>query len=113
MPDGRDTLLMDGKAIDRALNRITHEILEHHGDPGGLALVGIRSRGVPLAERLKKRIAASERRDVPVGILDITLYRDDLTTIGPQAVLKETRISFPIDGRRIVLVDDVLYTGRT
>jgi pyrimidine operon attenuation protein/uracil phosphoribosyltransferase len=104
---------MDRAAIDRALNRITHEILERNSDPGELALVGIRSRGVPLAERLRQRIAAVEGREVPVGILDITLYRDDLTSIGPYAVLKETRIAFPIDGRRIVLVDDVLYTGRT
>jgi pyrimidine operon attenuation protein/uracil phosphoribosyltransferase len=104
---------MDRAAIDRALNRITHEILERNSDPGELALVGIRSRGVPLAERLRQRIAAVEGREVPVGILDITLYRDDLTSIGPHAVLKETRIAFPIDGRRIVLVDDVLYTGRT
>jgi pyrimidine operon attenuation protein/uracil phosphoribosyltransferase len=111
--EGRADLLMDRAAIDRALNRITHEILERNIDPGELALVGIRSRGVPLAERLRQRIAAVERRVVPFGILDITLYRDDLTSIGPHAVLKETRIAFPIDGRRIVLVDDVLYTGRT
>ena len=113
MAEPRGGLLMDHAAIDRALNRITHEILAQHGDPGGLALVGIRSRGVPLAERLRKRIAATEHREVPVGILDITLYRDDLTTVGPHAVLKDTRIPFPIDGRRIILVDDVLYTGRT
>jgi pyrimidine operon attenuation protein/uracil phosphoribosyltransferase len=99
--------------MDRALVRIAHEILERHPDLGDLALVGIRTRGVPLAHRLQRRIAAIERREVPVGTLDITLYRDDLTTIGPQAVLKETRIPFPIDGRRIILVDDVLYTGRT
>jgi len=111
--DGRADLLMDRAAIDRALNRITHEILERNSDPGELALVGIRSRGVPLAERLRQKIATVERRKVPAGILDITLYRDDLTSIGPHAVLKETRIAFPIDGRRIVLVDDVLYTGRT
>jgi pyrimidine operon attenuation protein/uracil phosphoribosyltransferase len=111
--EARENVLMDSAAIDRALNRITHEILERHADLTELALVGIRSRGVPLAERLRRRIAAVEHRDVPVGILDITLYRDDLTTIGPHAVLKETRISFPIDGRRIILVDDVLYTGRT
>ena len=113
MAEGRADLLMDRAAIDRALNRITHEILERNSDPGELALVGIRSRGVPLAERLRQRIAAVEGREVPFGILDITLYRDDLTSIGPHAVLKETRIAFPIDGRRIILVDDVLYTGRT
>jgi pyrimidine operon attenuation protein/uracil phosphoribosyltransferase len=104
---------MDHVAMERALNRIAHQILERHHGVEGLALVGIRSRGVPLAHRLQKRIAAIEKPEVPVGILDITLYRDDLTTVGPYAVLKETRILFPIDGRRIVLVDDVLYTGRT
>src|SRR5258708_20857549 len=101
---------MDRAAIDRALNRITHEILERNSDPGDLALVGIRSRGVPLAERLRQRIAAVERRDVPAGILDITLYRDDLTTIGPHAVLKETPIPFPIDGRRALPLDAALHT---
>jgi pyrimidine operon attenuation protein/uracil phosphoribosyltransferase len=103
---------MDEGAMERGLRRMAAEILERHPDLDALALVGIRTRGVPIAERLSRIIAASGRR-VPVGSLDITLYRDDLTAIGPQAVLRETRIPFPIDGRRIVLVDDVLYTGRT
>src|SRR5262245_57910179 len=104
---------MDRAAMERALKRIAHEILERHHGLEDLALVGIRTRGVPLAHRIQRLIAGIEGRSVPVGILDITLYRDDLTTIGPQPVLKETRIPFPIDERRIVLVDDVLYTGRT
>jgi pyrimidine operon attenuation protein/uracil phosphoribosyltransferase len=104
---------MDAAAMDRVLARVAHEILEHHPDLGALALVGIRTRGVPLAERLRAVIAAQDGRKVPLGSLDITLYRDDVGAIGAQALLRETRIPFPIDGRRIVLVDDVLYTGRT
>ena len=113
MPETRGTLLMDGAAIERSLARVAHEIAERHADLSGLALVGIRSRGVPLAHRLQRRIAGLGKRTLPVGTLDITLYRDDLTTVGPHAVLKETIIAFPIDGRSIILVDDVLYTGRT
>ncbi|HYV18254.1 MAG TPA: bifunctional pyr operon transcriptional regulator/uracil phosphoribosyltransferase PyrR [Verrucomicrobiae bacterium] len=105
--------VMDAAAMDRVLARLAHEILEHHPDLGALALVGIRTRGVPLAERLRAVIAAQDGRKVPLGSLDITLYRDDVGAIGAQALLRETRIPFPIDGRRIVLVDDVLYTGRT
>jgi pyrimidine operon attenuation protein/uracil phosphoribosyltransferase len=106
-------VVLDAARIDRTITRIAHEIVERNGDLESLALVGIRSRGVPLAHRLQKRIASICGREVPVGTLDITLYRDDLTTVGPQAILKETSIPFPIDGRRIVLVDDVLFTGRT
>ena len=113
MAEARGALLMDGAAIERSLARVAHEIAERHADLSGLALVGIRTRGVPLAHRLQRRIAGLGKRSLPVGTLDITLYRDDLTTVGPHAVLKETNIPFPIDGRSIVLVDDVLYTGRT
>jgi pyrimidine operon attenuation protein/uracil phosphoribosyltransferase len=105
--------VMDADKIDRSLTRIAHEILEHHRDVQDLVLVGIRTRGVPLAQRLQTKIKGIEGRELPLGILDITLYRDDLTTIGPQAILKETKIHFPIDGRKIILVDDVLFTGRT
>ena len=111
--DAKSAVVMDAAGIDRALNRVAHQIVERHHGLADVALVGIRSRGVPLAHRLAKIFAGAEKRAVPVGILDITLYRDDLTTIGPHPVLKETSLSFPIEGKRIVLVDDVLYTGRT
>ncbi|MFQ5877194.1 MAG: bifunctional pyr operon transcriptional regulator/uracil phosphoribosyltransferase PyrR [Acidobacteriota bacterium] len=109
----RAVVVMDAEKIDRALTRIAHEVLERHRGVEGLVLVGIRTRGVPLARRLQERIRRIEGGEVPVGILDITLYRDDLTTIGPHAVLKETKIHFPIDGKEVILVDDVLFTGRT
>ena len=83
------------------------------GAPRGLVLVGIRSRGVPLARRLSNLIGSRTGIDIPVGIVDITLYRDDLTDIGSQPLVRETQLPFPIDGQRIVLVDDVLFTGRT
>ena len=104
---------MDGPAIQRALTRIAHEILEKHGGIEGLALVGIRTRGVPLARRLGQRIHEIEGAEVPVGVLDINLYRDDLTTISDHPILRKTEIPFKVDGMKIVLVDDVLFTGRT
>jgi len=107
------SIVMDAEKIERSLTRMAHEILERHRDVQDLVLVGIRTRGVPLAQRLQARIRHIEGKELPLGILDITLYRDDLTTIGPQAILKETKIHFPIDGRKIILVDDVLFTGRT
>ncbi|HET6278846.1 MAG TPA: bifunctional pyr operon transcriptional regulator/uracil phosphoribosyltransferase PyrR [Candidatus Polarisedimenticolia bacterium] len=113
MPEAGGVIVLDAEKIGRTITRIAHEIVERNSDLDNLALVGIRSRGVPLARRLQARIEAISGRKLPVGTLDITLYRDDLTTVGPQAILKETRIPFPIDGRRIVLVDDVLFTGRT
>jgi pyrimidine operon attenuation protein/uracil phosphoribosyltransferase len=113
MPAAKSVIVMDADKIQRAMTRISHEILERQHGVDRLAIVGIRTRGVPLAHRLQHNIRAIEGRDVPVGILDITLYRDDLTTIGPHAILKETKIHFPIDGTKIVLVDDVLFTGRT
>ncbi|HEY3174323.1 MAG TPA: bifunctional pyr operon transcriptional regulator/uracil phosphoribosyltransferase PyrR [Candidatus Polarisedimenticolia bacterium] len=106
-------LVMDESAVDRALTRIAHEILEKHKGVEGLALVGIRSRGVPIAQRLSTRIRSIEGREVPVGILDINLYRDDLTAIADHPILRKTEIPFTIDGKKIVLVDDVLFTGRT
>jgi pyrimidine operon attenuation protein/uracil phosphoribosyltransferase len=113
MADAGEVVVLDAEKIARTITRMAHEIVERNRDLDNLALVGIRSRGVPLAHRLQKRIAGISGRELPVGTLDITLYRDDLTTVGPQAILKETRIPFPIDGRRIVLIDDVLFTGRT
>lgn len=105
--------VMDDAAMRRALTRIAHEILERNKGTENLALIGIHTRGVPLAQRLAERIRDIEDVDVPVGVLDITLYRDDLTTIAQQPVVKGTDIPFDITGQTIVLVDDVLYTGRT
>src|SRR5262249_16380323 len=116
MPDHDAEVLgvvMDEATIDRALTRIAHEILEKHKGVEGLALVGIRSRGVPIAQRLAAKIQVIEGRDVPVRLLDINLYRDDLTAITDHPVLRKTEIPFSIDRRKIVLVDDVLFTGRT
>lgn len=104
---------MDAEAMVRALHRIAHEILERNKGTEGLALVGIRRRGVPLARRLAESIKEIEGSEVPVGVLDITLYRDDLTERQEWPVIQKTEIPFPVKGRRIVLVDDVLYTGRT
>jgi pyrimidine operon attenuation protein/uracil phosphoribosyltransferase len=113
MPTANDALVMDEGKIDRTLTRMAHEILEKNRDLESLVLVGIRTRGVPLAERLALKIREIEKVTIPVGVLDITLYRDDATTVGPHALLKATHIHFPIDGKKIILVDDVLFTGRT
>ena len=105
--------LMSASEIERTLVRLAHEILEKSDDLDRLALVGIRRRGVPIAQRLAQKIRTLENRDIPVGILDITLYRDDLSMVATQPVLNATEISFPVTGKDIILVDDVLYTGRT
>src|ERR1039457_6262540 len=105
--------LMSGSEIERTLVRLAHEILEKNGGVDGLGLVGIRRRGVPIAERLGKMIQQVEKKRVPVGTLDITFYRDDLSTLGPKPVVQEMEIGFSIEGKKNVLVDDVLYTGRT
>ena len=105
--------LMDAARIARTLSRIAHEIVERHPDMKGLALVGVRSRGVPLARRLAKMLADAQGTAPLLGALDITLYRDDFTTIAAQPVTKGTDIPFSIDGRTVVVVDDVLFTGRT
>lgn len=106
------TKIMDGEAIRRAVMRMAHEILEK-GSSKDLALIGIRTRGVILAERLKAAIKSIEGAEVAAGILDITLYRDDLTLVGSKPLVRETLIDFDITDKRIVLVDDVFYTGRT
>ncbi|HYT77359.1 MAG TPA: bifunctional pyr operon transcriptional regulator/uracil phosphoribosyltransferase PyrR [Vicinamibacterales bacterium] len=107
--------VMDADRMARALTRISHEILERNRGTGELALVGIRTRGVPLARRIAHALRDINHEDVPTGALDITLYRDDLMRqpVGPQPVVRRTEIPFSIDERRILLVDDVLYTGRT
>jgi len=109
----RKLRLMDAPGIDRVLSRMSREIIESLHGTDGFALVGIRTRGVPLARRLGEEILASEKVRVPVGLLDITLYRDDLTTVSSSPVLKRTEINFPVEGKTIVLCDDVLFTGRT
>jgi pyrimidine operon attenuation protein / uracil phosphoribosyltransferase len=105
--------VMDSEGVDKSLARIAHEILEKNKDTGKLSVVGIRTRGAFLAERLTAKINEITGRGIPLGILDITLYRDDLTTIAEQPVVHKTEIEFDIDDKVIILVDDVLYTGRT
>jgi len=105
--------LLSSEEISRTLNRLAHEIVEKSGATGDLALIGVRRRGVPLAERLSRIIRGFSGVEVPVGILDITLYRDDLSTVGPQPVVQSTEIPFAVDDRDLLVVDDVLYTGRT
>ena len=105
--------LMSASEIDRSLVRLAHEILEKTEDLDKLAFIVIRRRGVPLAQRLAEKISTLEKREVPVGILDINLYRDDLSTVGAAPVVNSTEINFPVTGKDIVLMDDVLYTGRT
>ena len=109
----KKTSIMDADGIRRALIRIAHEITEKNRGVENVALVGIRTRGVPLAARIAEEIRKIENVEVPVGSLDITLYRDDLTTMGYNPVIHGTEIDFDITGKHIVLVDDVLYTGRT
>ncbi len=106
-------VLMDEMAIKRAITRIAHEIIEKNKGVENVALIGIRRRGGPLAQRLAERIEEIEGIKVPVGILDITLYRDDLTTLASQPLLHRTEVFFNINNMNIVLVDDVLFTGRT
>ena len=105
--------ILDQSAIERAIRRIAHEIVEQNKGLDNIYLVGIRSRGVPMANRLADYLKQIEGVEVPVGVVDITLYRDDLSTISHQPVLKGSEIDFDIEDANIILVDDVLYTGRT
>ena len=105
--------IMDKEAIVRALKRIAHEIKEHNKGVDDIAIVGIRTRGEHLAKRLVNIIKELEGKEVPLGILDITLYRDDLMDSDSQPIVHETDISFDVNQKHIILVDDVLYTGRT
>ncbi|OGX25667.1 MAG: bifunctional pyr operon transcriptional regulator/uracil phosphoribosyltransferase [Omnitrophica WOR_2 bacterium RIFCSPHIGHO2_02_FULL_45_21] len=107
------TKILDVEAMARSLMRIAHEILEHNRGSRDLAIVGIRSRGAHLAVRLAECIKKIDNKEIPVGILDITLYRDDLTLLTAQPVVHKTEINFDIHDKNIILVDDVLYTGRT
>ncbi|MDH4359495.1 MAG: bifunctional pyr operon transcriptional regulator/uracil phosphoribosyltransferase PyrR [Nitrospirota bacterium] len=109
----QERLLMDAQEMGRALSRISHEILERNKGIDGVALVGIRTGGVFLAQRLATRIQQIEKREVPLGELDITLYRDDLSIRKDQPEIRKTTIPFNISDMKIVLVDDVLFTGRT
>ena len=105
--------IMDGIRIKRALSRLASEVVEENQGAAGLYLVGIQRRGVPLAERLADKIADLEGTRPHVGILDITLYRDDLSTVGANPIVNRTQLEEDIENRKIILVDDVLYTGRT
>jgi pyrimidine operon attenuation protein/uracil phosphoribosyltransferase len=109
----RKAKILDADRIRRMIDRMAHEIAERQKDLAGLALVGIRTRGVFLATRLAARLSDLVKQSFPVGTLDITLYRDDLSTVAPQPLLKKTEIDFDLNGRTVLLCDDVLYTGRT
>ena len=113
MPSIDGVRILDASAISRVLTRVAHEILERNKNLDGLSLVGIRTRGVPLATRLASALGRVVGQQPPTGILDINLYRDDLSRIADHPILKSTEIPFEIDGSKIVLVDDVLFTGRT
>lgn len=109
----KKNVIMDSEAIRRALVRIAHEIIEKNKGVEDIVIVGIRTRGVPLAQRIAAEINAIENSEMTVGMLDITLYRDDLSTLGYNPVVHGTDINFDLSGKHVVLVDDVLYTGRT
>lgn len=113
MPLQEKAQILDAEGIRRALTRIAHEVLERNKGTQDLALIGVRRRGVPLAQRLVTRIREIEGTTVPMGMIDITLYRDDLSQLGYHPVLRRTEVPFSINGKKIILVDDVLFTGRT
>src|SRR5215470_5812882 len=116
-PGGR--LLLDGEAIGRTLSRIAHEIIERNDDLGAVALVGIHTRGVPIAQRLRSLVEERTGEELALGQLDITFHRDDVHVRAgqppprPQPLVRETKLDFELEGRTVILVDDVLYTGRT
>jgi len=109
----RQTTILDARALDRTLRRMADEIVERNEGTDDLIIVGIQRRGVQLAARIVSSIREREGAEVPSGALDITLYRDDLQTVGPRPVVGPTDIPWAIDGKHVVIVDDVLYTGRT
>jgi len=112
MSDGTKQVL-DAGGIKRAVTRIAHEILERNQGTQDMVIIGIRTRGVYLAQRIQEQIKEIEKIEIPLGILDITLYRDDLGEIGPSPKVLETQIDFDLTGKAVILVDDILYTGRT
>ena len=109
----KQSTVLDARAFDRTLRRIADEIVELNNGTDDLVIVGIQRRGVQLAARIVSTISEREKANVPQGALDITLYRDDLQTVGPRPVVGQTQIPVDIDGKVVVIVDDVLYTGRT
>ncbi|MFC1509967.1 bifunctional pyr operon transcriptional regulator/uracil phosphoribosyltransferase PyrR [Candidatus Omnitrophota bacterium] len=113
MSFSKKTNVLTKEEISRAITRISHEILERNKGSEGLAIVGIRTRGYVLAERIAESISSIDSTNLPVGGLDITLYRDDLRVVSEQPIIHKTEIDFDIEGKKIILVDDVLYTGRT
>jgi len=110
---GEKAQILDEAGIQRVITRIAHEIVERNKGTESLVLVGLRSRGVDLARRIARKLQEIEGREVPVGALDVTLYRDDLGRSVSQPLVRKTEIPFPIDNKKVILVDDVLYTGRT
>ena len=106
-------VLMDEAAVERAIIRISHEIIEHNKGLDGIALIGIQRRGVSIAKKIRDYLESIENVKVPMGILDITFYRDDLSMLAAHPVVNGTHIPFDVNGTKIILVDDVLYTGRT
>lgn len=113
MRKGGKKLILDAKGMDRVISRLTHEIIEKNKGADEIALVGICSGGVPLSRTIQRKIRSIEGVEVPAGYVDITLYRDDLSRAGYQPKLKRTEIPFSIDDKKVILVDDVLFTGRT
>ena len=109
----QQTKIMDGEAVSRALKRISHEIVEKNNGCENLCIIGIKRRGVPLAKIIAENIGRIENTEVPTGVLDITFYRDDLQKAVDEPVIRNSQIEFDISGKTVVLVDDVLYTGRT
>ncbi len=108
-----EQVILEGPDIDRILARMTREIVEKHRGAENLVLIGIRTGGVFLADRIKQSVLSIEGADIPRGDLDITLYRDDWTRIGHQPIVQKTELPFSLDCKQVILVDDVLYTGRT
>jgi len=106
-------VILDKEHFDRVLKRMAHEIIEHNRNLEDIILIGIHTRGYPIAKRIKEFIKTFEAKEILIGSVDITLYRDDLSLVGPQPIVHKSEIPFNIDGKIVILVDDVLYTGRT